>query len=151
MKKWLLLSLLLVSSLGFASSELKTFKTDGCTMFFDGTIRRPGVWRPCCFEHDLRYWFGGSKKQQKKSDLILKNCVRRKAGSFWANLMYYGIRAGHFSPIKNKYKWGWGWETPIGFRSLNSEEKKYIVKQLNQMDLDPEFLKRFLKQYELQR
>lgn len=149
MKKFLLIFTLLVSSLSFASSELTSFETDYCTMFFEGTLRKPGVWKDCCFEHDLRYWFGGSKKSQKKSDLILKQCVRKKAGTFWANLMYYGIRAGHLSPIKNKYKWGWGWVNPIGFRPLTTQEKKYIVQKIKELDLPQELLEKFLKQYDL--
>ena len=129
--------------------ELKPFKSDYCTMFFEGTWRRPGLWKDCCFDHDLRYWFGGTKSNQKKSDYVLKKCVRKKAGSFWANIIYLGVRAGHFSPVKNKHKWGWGWKNSIGFRSLNEQEKKYIIEKLEELELEPSRLQKFISTYQL--
>lgn len=135
---------------GFSqASELKPFETDYCTMFFEGTWQRPNVWKPCCFEHDLRYWFGGKKSEMHKADLELKQCVRQRAGSFWANLMYYAIRTGHFSPIKNKYKWGWGWSTARHFQELSNEDKLYIREKLTELKLPSELLDRFLTTYNL--
>lgn len=132
-----------------AKAELKSFETDYCTYFPEGTIFRPGVWKECCFNHDLRYWFGGSKKDMKKADLKLKSCVSRKAGSFYGNMMYYGVRAGHLSPIKNKRKWSWGWKKKRSFAPLSEPEIRIINQNLDQLDLDPQFLKEFRAYYSL--
>ena len=139
-----------ISDLKVTDLELSEFKTDYCTMFFEGTVTRPGVWKECCFNHDLRYWFGGAKKEQLKSDQLLKQCVRKKAGSFWANLMYSGVRAGHYSPIKNKYQWGWGWsKNRKPFKALTRKEKEYIRDELGKLNLEESFLRGFIKRYHL--
>ncbi len=109
MKKYAILVFILFSYSSFAE-QLKPFVTDFCTLFIDGPPTEPNLWKHCCIEHDLHYWYGGTLKDQADADLKLKTCVEKSAGSFWANLIYSGVRAGHYSPIKNKYKWGWGWD-----------------------------------------
>lgn len=126
---------------------LQSFETDGCTMFVEGTLEKPDLWAHCCFEHDLRYWFGGTKDDKKFSDIQLRECVRDVAGSFWANLMYNGVRLGSFSPIKFKYVWNWGWQPKRKSLPLNKFEIDYIVEQLFAMDLDPQFREEFLNKY----
>lgn len=75
--------------------------------------------------------------------------MRKKAGSFWANLMYAGVRTGHYSPIKNKYQWGWGWTLKRNFSPLTSSEKKHVRVELEKLNLELELLQRFLKTYDL--
>jgi hypothetical protein len=111
-------------------SQLKPFETDGCTMFLDGTKEKPELWKHCCTYHDLRYWYGGTLKDQDQSDLKLKQCVEKVAGTKWANLIYTGVRAGHYSPIKNKYAWAWGWNPKRDKDPLSSADLIYVKQEL---------------------
>jgi hypothetical protein len=131
-----------------AEIGLKTFVTDNCTMFVDGTLSKPTLWKDCCVEHDLRYWFGGSTKSRDYADLQLKSCVNKKAGTFYSNLIYYGVRAGHHSPIKHKYSWGWGWFTKrLPYTKLTNLELEVINYELDQLEFSQEYIDAFKKRY----
>tara|TARA_Y100000768_G_scaffold385945_1_gene373202 strand:+ start:24414 stop:24836 length:423 start_codon:yes stop_codon:yes gene_type:complete len=131
--------------------ELKPFKTDYCTLFVDGTPNRPHLWRQCCFEHDLRYWFGGLASDQLKADKRLKQCVSKRAGATMANIMYYAIRAGHNSPVKHETHWGWGWDTNQRdfYQLLSNEEKLYITQELYKLPIDSVLRDEFVEFYQL--
>lgn len=137
-------------SSGAYALELKSFETDYCTYFPEGTLENPDLWKSCCFDHDLRYWFGGSEAEMLLADQKLRSCVTAKAGSFYGNLMYYGVRAGHFSPVKNKRKWSWGWvdERPSN-TPLQRSEKVIINSALDRLDLDQTYLREFKRFYSL--
>lgn len=113
-----------------AEIKLKTFETDGCTLFTDGTNEKPTLWRHCCVEHDLRYWFGGSEPDMDATDLRLQSCVEKVAGANWAKIIYTGVRAGHHSPIKNKYVWNWGWSKKREKTPLTAAEIAYVLSEL---------------------
>jgi hypothetical protein len=130
-----------------AEKSLKAFESDGCTMFVDGPPHEPKKWAHCCFEHDLRYWFGGTVENQDFSDLQLKACVKEVAGSNWASIIYRGVRSGHHSPIKSKYKWSWGWSPSRLGEPLSLEEKELIKARLQQMPLDHQFRENFIARY----
>lgn len=138
-------------AVGASASELprtlQDFETDGCTMFIEGPASKPDLWAHCCFEHDLRYWFGGTSADKKYSDKKLKECVKEVAGSFWANLMYNGVRLGSLSPIKFKYVWGWAWTPKRGKTKLTMEELDYIIQRLFETDLDPQYREQFIATY----
>ena len=141
MTRWLLIinfTFFIGNSSEAASLKLKPFETDGCTLFIDGTPRQPGLWRPCCVEHDLRYWFGGSKEDMDQTDFRLKACVQNVAGEQWARTIYTGVRAGHYSPIKNKFAWNWGWFTKREKSPLTNEEIKIIQSELRLLRLEQE-------------
>ena len=126
-------------------NSIKNFKTDGCTLFVDGTPSKPGLWRYCCVEHDMRYWFGGDQQDMDKADLRLKSCVKTMAGATWAELIYRGVRIGHRSPIKNKTAWGWGWETMRPNIPLTSIETDYIIEEIYRLPYDSVFLQNFIE------
>jgi hypothetical protein len=126
---------------------LKDFVTDGCTMFVDGPDSNPTLWRHCCVEHDLRYWFGGTSQNRDFADLQLKACVQDVAGDFWANLIYDGVRAGQFSPIHHKYAWSWAWEPKRENTELTTDEIKYVIQRLNDVDMTQEAREKFIKKY----
>ncbi|MBY0415976.1 MAG: hypothetical protein K2Q18_17525 [Bdellovibrionales bacterium] len=113
--------------------KLKSFETDGCTMFADGTNTSPTLWKHCCTEHDLRYWFGGSTPDLDATDLRLKACVLKVAGENWAMLIYNGVRAGHYSPIKNKFQWNWGWSVKREKTPLTEAEIDYVKIELRKL------------------
>ena len=129
---------ILTSSDVYAEYKLKPFATDGCTLFVDGTPRKPGLWRSCCVTHDLRYWFGGSQMDMDSADLSLKSCVQNLAGESWARTIYTGVRAGHYSPIKNKTAWSWGWVTKREKIPLNEMEIIVAKAELRLLKLDHE-------------
>ncbi len=142
--------IILISCSVFAGgAHLKSFMTDGCTMFPEGTPRRPSLWKHCCFEHDLRYWFGGASADMDFADESLKQCVKEAAGSFWANLIYQGVREGHYSPIKNQYHWSWGWEPERADSPLSAAEKTTIRSGLGNLGLEPAYVHDFINKYRL--
>ncbi len=140
-----LFALLLTAPSLRAEIKLKTFESDGCTLFADGTFSRPGLWKHCCSEHDLRYWFGGSESDMDASDLRLRACVQKVAGENWALMIYSGVRAGHHSPIKNKYQWNWGWTVPREKRPLTAAEVDYIKTELKSVVLENVNIDDFIK------
>ena len=142
--KLLLFFILSISGVASAAS-LKTFESDGCTMFVDGPVGKPELWKHCCFEHDLRYWFGGSKEQMKQTDLFLKACVNDVAGGFWAGLIYNGVVAGHSSPVKSKYHWSWAWDPKREDIELSVQEKIYVESELLRLGLEPKYIQEFIK------
>ncbi len=126
-----------------SAADLKEFKTDNCTMFVDGTVKNPNAWKHCCVDHDLRYWFGGSKAERSLTDKRLRKCVRNTGHKYYAKLMYRSVRIGRHSPVKNKYKWGWGWTSKFDYRALTKEEVSIVNEKLNGMSLDPDYLDEF--------
>lgn len=113
------------------ASELKPFTTDGCSMWIDGTLDQPNLWRHCCVVHDLDYWQGGSEEQRKKSDERIQACVEEAQGSGMANYMYKNVRWGGSPYLMSKYRWGYGWNYldglwPRGYKVLKPEEQQFI-------------------------
>ena len=127
--------------------ELRGFQTDLCTMFPEGTVNRPGVWKDCCIYHDLKYWIGGTKKEQYEADVKLRECVRSKTNWFYAGLMYKGVRLGHYSPIKNKYQWGWGWHKKGWFGQLNKDQLDKAKSLIIGHKIDPKLKNKFIQEY----
>jgi len=139
----LLFSLLSVS---IGASELKNFETDYCTLFIEGPPNKPQAWADCCVIHDLKYWYGGEELRQDLADKHLYECVLNKADSFWANLIYHGVRMGHNSPIKHKYQWGWGWTKRLDKKPLTDPEIKYIREELLKTNQDKSLILKTIKE-----
>ena len=59
--------------------QLSDFKSDGCSLFVDGTFKDRDLWKGCCVEHDVAYWQGGTKKERKQADLKKKCDALRDA------------------------------------------------------------------------
>lgn len=131
---------MLIASNSMMANELKSFVTDGCTDFVDGTKSEPKLWQHCCLMHDMKYWYGGEEKAMDKADIDLKNCVFEVAGDFYSKLIYYGVRTGHHSPIKNKYAWGWGWKSPRGLTELTLDEKNYVQLKLEKLPFEQKYI-----------
>ena len=149
MKLSLVIFIALISSQAH-STQLSSFETDYCTGFSEGpSAKKPRLWADCCLAHDMRYWFGGTKKQRKRADVILRQCVKRKSNQHWANLMYLGVTIGHASPIKHKHAWGWGWNDGVKFRNLTPQEWKLVARSLHQLDVPKHVLVQFLSDYDI--
>jgi hypothetical protein len=114
----------------YKSNHLKPLKMDGCTFFIDGTKSSPKAWLHCCNMHDIEYWAGGTKQDQLDSDNRLSECVRKSGHNIYSKIMYLGVRLGHYSPIKNKMKWGWGWNNKAEFFIRSKEDDQLIKLQI---------------------
>jgi hypothetical protein len=137
--------LILLPALSFASS-LKTFKTDYCTYFFNGTLSSPELWKDCCIAHDLDYWVGGTEVDQQKSDKRLQQCIADKGVPWVGVIVYRGVRLGHHSPIKNKFHWAWGWEKKKHFEALSKKNITYIKTVLDYVEVTDEIKTKFIKE-----
>ena len=135
-----------VLSIKASFSISKPFITDGCTFFIDGIPNTTTQWKTCCIKHDFRYWVGGTSKIMDYSDQELSRCIRTKTNSVISSIVYFGVRLGHYSPIKNKYKWNWSRANPSS--NITSSE---LIKIKNNFEKyvsdDPQSLKDFLKIY----
>ena len=80
------------------------FTTDGCSAWPDTESTRP-----CCIEHDIAYWCGGSAADRRAADDRFRACVRERSGSAWlAAIMRAGVRFGGHPLFPMPYRWGYG-------------------------------------------
>ncbi len=113
------------------AEELKTFTTDGCSSFPDGTGEHVSLWVNCCIRHDLAYWKGGSKGQRLQADKSLESCVAKVGEPEIAKLMLAGVRVGGSPYFPTRYRWAYGWPFPRGYKELSLEEKEEVKRKLD--------------------
>ena len=102
---------------------LKSFMTDGCSLFPDRALIGRGDWCGCCVAHDLAYWRGGTSEARLLADKALRACVARVTGNeALAELMYEGVRAGGGPYFYTSYRWGYGWPDRHSYRPLSTAE-----------------------------
>ncbi len=107
--------------------ELKEFRFDGCTLFFEGTPSNPCLWNDDCREHDVAYWKGGTRAERKEADRKLREAIRDKGKPLVASLMYVGVRVGGSPWLPTPWRWGFGWKGfPYGYRELSEEELRMV-------------------------
>jgi hypothetical protein len=123
-----------------SEAELKSFRSDGCSLFPDGTPLDKNQWCDCCFEHDLAYWKGGTEEERLRADLELRECVLEKSGSEeLADLVFEGVRAGGSPYFYNWYRWGYGWSYSRKYQALSAEELELVEAKLKEFYEDPRF------------
>jgi hypothetical protein len=113
-----------------ATSSLDDFKSDGCSMFPDGS------YYSCCYLHDFAYWAGGTAEERKSADKALRACVREKAGSgLLAGAMFWGVRLGGGPGHDTTYRWGFGWPFPYhkDYGPLTPEEQKQVAERTQKL------------------
>ena len=93
------------SQTGQAKNMLAPFTTDGCSMWIDGPLNQPWLWRHCCVAHDRIYWIGGSAAERHKSDQDLQKCIARVAGKLMGDSMYLGVMPGGSPYWVTPYRW----------------------------------------------
>ena len=127
--KRLLVASFFFNQLAFAVTD---FKTNGCTMFPEGTVSNPKQWEHCCTEHDLYFWAGGTKNERDLADLGLRDCVIQTGAREIGRLMYAGVRAGYRSPIRlGKESWGNAWQgSRVAYSKLDETETVEILQSL---------------------
>ena len=109
-----------------APSSLGDFKSDGCSMFPDGS------YYSCCYVHDFAYWPGGTADERKSADDALRACVRQKSGSgFLAGVMFWGVRMGGGPGHHTTYRWGFGWPFPYRteYGPLTDDERQQVAEK----------------------
>ena len=113
------------------ASALDDFKSDGCSLFVDGTFKDRELWKGCCVEHDVAYWKGGTVEERKAADLKLRECIEKRTGDkALALLMYEAVRTGGGPHFPTWYRWGYGWPLGRGYKALTEEEKALAEKKL---------------------
>ena len=126
-----LLSPTMVNSASSAS-VLHDFKSDGCSLFSDGNLEHRNLWCDCCFAHDIAYWQGGTQKERKLADKILRDCVlERTHNKALAVLMYDGVRTGGHPAFPTWYRWAYGWNYGRGYKALTEEEQLQAKEKLD--------------------
>ncbi len=127
----IVLSMIILSSFAQAQ-EVKTFTSDFCTGYPEGTLNHPNLWRDCCIEHDLYLWAGGTQRDHDQTDLNLMSCVKKVGAPINADIIFWGIKLGNLSPIKlQDKKWSNAWITPRGLKALSFEEIDMLQQSLD--------------------
>lgn len=129
---------------------IRAFEFDGCTLYKEGTQDYPKLWEHCCFQHDLRFWAGGTKSQRIEADKSLKSCVAKTGASTHSFLIYMGVTLGSLSPYKLKGRqWGNAWSDKVRDQELNSDEINQLKQSLIEQQLLSDFqIKEFIKSLE---
>jgi len=126
---------ILVFCVACSSGELKTFTTDGCSAFPDGTLEQQTLWLNCCIKHDLSYWKGGTYQQRLSADLALEQCVASIGEPNVAKLMLAGVRVGGSPYYPTTYRWGYGWPYLRGYKALSAAEKQQVRDRLAALEV----------------
>ncbi len=129
----LLVLYLLPGCAAATASDLQGFKSDGCSLFPDGTIKDRTKWCDCCLTHDIAYWQGGTAGDRKKADEDLRDCVLdRIQDKALAETMYLGVRAGGHPAFPTWYRWAYGWSYGRGYVPLSDAEKQQVRERLEE-------------------
>ncbi|HEY3175177.1 MAG TPA: hypothetical protein VGK94_05385 [Candidatus Polarisedimenticolia bacterium] len=129
-KRLLVTSFSLCLSLGACQHamtvDLADFKSDGCSMFPDGS------YFSCCYVHDVAYWPGGTAEARELADKSLRTCVLGITGNeTLAEAMYKGVRLGGGPELPTHYRWGYGWRFPYRkeYSPLTPEEQNQVTEK----------------------
>lgn len=119
--------------------SLKAFTTDGCSMWMDGTLAQPYLWRHCCVAHDKDYWLGGTEAQRNISDENLRACIIQTGNKFMGEYLYMSVRWGGAPQWMTPYRWGYGWDyldagKPRGYKIPSDAEQAAIRLRLPQAE-----------------
>ncbi len=133
MKQIIPVLLLTIISSPVTASDLKPFKSDGCSSFPDGTLTQKNLWLSCCIEHDKAYWKGGTYADRKKADKALSACVTDIGEPEIARLMLAGVRVGGTPYLPTEFRWGYGWPYPRGYKPLTEEEQSEVQAAIKKM------------------
>jgi hypothetical protein len=86
----------------------RPFVFDGCTLFLDGFL--DSSFLSACLEHDIAYYYGGSKEERLMADRVFKEAIGQsgKAGMVFKYPMYWGVRLLGDSFIARSQNANWG-------------------------------------------
>lgn len=113
-----------------ADVKLADFKSDGCSLFPDGT------YYSCCYLHDVAYWPSGPADERERADRSLRACVldMTQNGAL-AEAMYQAVRVGGGPELPTSYRWGYGWPFPYrkDYAPLNAAERAQVVEKTQKL------------------
>ncbi len=113
--------------------QLADFKSDGCSLFVDGTFKDRELWKDCCLEHDVAYWQGGTAAERKAADIKFRHCILKKTGDeALSRAMYEAVRAGGGPYFPTWYRWGYGWPLGRGYKALSKAEMTAVKRKLEE-------------------
>lgn len=113
-----------------ADVKLADFKSDGCTLFPDGT------YYSCCYLHDVAYWPSGPADERERADRSLRACVLDMTqNAALAEAMYQAVRVGGGPELPTSYRWGYGWPFPYrkDYAPLNAAERAQVVEKTQKL------------------
>ena len=113
-----------------ARVELADFKSDGCSLFPDGS------YYSCCYLHDVAYWPGGTAGEREGADKSLRACVLDVTqNAALAEAMYQGVRVGGGPELPTSYRWGYGWPFPYrkDYAPLSAVERAQLVEKTRKL------------------
>tara|TARA_Y100001970_G_C14225609_1_gene855459 strand:+ start:187 stop:642 length:456 start_codon:yes stop_codon:yes gene_type:complete len=128
-KSYLGVCLLIISllfSIPLNANTIKPFKSDGCSLFPEGSPKQNMLWLECCVKHDYAYWKGGSFWQRIEADRHLKSCVKTTGKHKTALLMQVAVRLGGSPFLPTPFRWGYGWKYPRFYKKLTPTEIQKI-------------------------
>ncbi|TEW54867.1 hypothetical protein E2R68_06765 [Psychromonas sp. RZ22] len=132
MKFIVLFIVFFLSSLNVFADTLKPFKSDGCSLFPNGTFEDHDLWQKCCYEHDLKYWQGGTYQQRVEADKALQLCVSDLDEATIGLLMKVGVRFGGSPFFPTNFRWGYGWSYPRMYGELSQSELQRVKQHLRE-------------------
>lgn len=116
-----------------ASSAIRPFSSDGCSLWPDGELSDRRLWCDCCFAHDMAYWRGGIEAERKQADEALRACVAEKTHDpRMPAVMYEGVRLGGSPVFPAWYRWGYGWPYGRGYQPLTHQERAQSREKLRE-------------------
>ncbi|MGD9417589.1 MAG: FAD-binding oxidoreductase [Verrucomicrobiota bacterium JB025] len=101
----------------------KSFTTDGCSAFPDGTPSDPTAWRHHCVEHDRAYWAGGTREQRREADRNLANRITADGRPIVGTLTWLGTRVGGHPLLPTPWRWGYAWKYGRGYHALSETDR----------------------------
>jgi hypothetical protein len=113
-----------------ADVKLADFKSDGCSLFPDGT------YYSCCYLHDVAYWPSGPADERERADRSLRACVLNMTqNAALAEAMYQAVRVGGGPELPTSYRWGYGWPFPYrkDYAPLNAAEQAQVVEKTQKL------------------
>lgn len=113
-----------------AADQLQPFRSDGCSVFPDGTLTEKNLWLSCCTDHDIAYWKGGTREEKIAADLALRQCVEALGQPTIAKLMQTGVRVGGSPYLPTGFRWGYGWKQRRAYKPLSQPEQLQADKLL---------------------
>ncbi|MNT50012.1 Prokaryotic phospholipase A2 [compost metagenome] len=118
------------------NNSLHDFSSDGCSMSPDGSILLfKTEFVPCCVQHDVAYWQGGTAAEKLTADKNLRTCIAEKSKSnFIANVYYRGVRMGGGASLPTSFHWGYGWEKRRHYEPLSEEQKQIAQEKLEHVN-----------------
>ncbi|HKX06263.1 MAG TPA: hypothetical protein VJX71_27485 [Methylomirabilota bacterium] len=113
-----------------ADVKLADFKSDGCSLFPDGT------YYSCCYLHDVAYWASGAADERERADRSLRACVLDMTqNAALAEAMYQAVRVGGGPELPTSYRWGYGWPFPYrkDYAPLNAAERAQVIEKIQKV------------------